>query len=135
MSQRVALAAVAAAAVIGAAPGAAQDISGTWHISLERDRGVATQTLVLVQEGSFLTGTVRFEPDAAPGDGGDGTPRPIPLSDGVVLGSSFTFTITLETGADIVQQLYAGTFEGDTMRGLMEGGRGDGERFTGTRGG
>jgi hypothetical protein len=121
---------------LSAAPVAAQDLTGTWEISSETQRGPQNLTLELVQDGSALTGTVTLTMGGRRGGGGGGGgERTMEISHGEVDGMSFSFLYTISFGERSISQSYSGTFEGDAMEGTIEGGRGGGRPFTGERGG
>ncbi len=118
------------------APVSAQNVAGMWEISFETGRGTRTQTLTLTVDGMTLTGTVSFTGGGrrgGGGGGGGGGPQSIEISDGTIDGSSFTFTVTRNFGGNDFSQVYSGTFEGNTIEGTIEGGRGGGRPFTGKR--
>ena len=120
---------------LSVAPVAAQDLTGSWEISSETQRGAQNMTLELVQDGSALTGTVTLTMGGRRGGGGGGGgERTIEISDGAVDGMSFSFTYAISFGERSMSQSYSGVFEGDTMEGTIEGGRGGGRPFTGERG-
>lgn len=50
-------------------------------------------------------------------------------------GNAFSFSMTIDFNGNTFSQSYSGTFDGDTMQGTVEGARGGGGPFTGTRGG
>ncbi len=128
--------ALLAAAALTAAPASAQNLSGTWELTSETGRGTRTQMLTLVVEGSMLTGTVTFTGGGRRGGGGGGGgPQAIEISDGTIDGNSFTFTVTRSFGGNSFSQVHSGTIDGDTIGGTIEGGRGGGRPFTGTRDG
>ena len=134
-----ALAAVAAVLALSA-PAAAQDLSGGWEITSEGRRGAQTMTLMLVQDGSELSGTITMAMGGGRrgGGGGGGGAREVEISDGSVNGNEFTFTMVIEFNGNSISQVFSGTFEGDSMEGSIEGsgrgGRGGGARdFTGKR--
>jgi len=132
MKIRSVLALALVAGALSAAPVAAQNMSGTWTIRTQGQRGAMTQVVVLTQEGSSLSGTVSFE--GGGGRGGRGGGAPIDIASGSVDGASFTFTITMEMGGrGPVSMTYAGTYESDFMEGTLEGPRGGGQPFMGTR--
>ncbi len=137
MNYRVLLTAALTALALSAVPTAAQELTGRWEISSETQRGTQNMTLDLEQDGSALTGTVTLTLGGRPGGGGGsgGGARTIEISDGMVDGESFSFTMTLSLGDRSIAQAYSGTFEGDAMKGTIEGGRGGGRPFTGERGG
>jgi len=136
MKYRVLLTAALTALALSAVPTAAQDLTGMWEISSETQRGTQNMTLDLEQDGSALTGTVTLTLGGRRGGGGgDGDARTIEISDGMVDGESFSFTMTMSFGDRSIALAYSGTFEGDAMKGTIEGGRGGGRPFTGERGG
>ena len=123
-----------AAVALDAAPASAQNMTGTWQIQSRGQRGSVTQTLTVQQEGSTLTGTISAMGGGRRG-GGRGGGAPIEISNGTVDGASFSFTVTFEFGGrGPVSTTYAGTYEGDFMEGTIEGPRGGGQPFMGTRG-
>lgn len=136
MKVRTAFVIAAALSAVGFAPAAAQSLGGTWEISAEGRRGTQTMTLELVQEGDALTGTVSLRMGGRRGGGGGGAgERLIEIDEGAVDGSAFSFTMTLTFNDNSITQTFSGTFEDDEMEGTIEGGRGGGRPFTGTRGG
>ena len=130
-----ALAGLAVALTTFAAPAQAQSLAGTWTITSEGRGGALTRTLVLSQEGSALTGTITFAFGGRRGGGAGGAPQAFPLSDGAVEGNAFRFTMNVDVQGTSITQRYSGTFDGDTMQGQVEGGRGGSQPFTGRRGG
>lgn len=136
MKYRALLTAALTALALSAVPAAAQDLTGRWEISSETQRGTQNMTLDLEQDGSALTGTGTLTLGGrGGGGGGGGGARTIEISDGMVDGESFSFTMTLSFGDRSIALAYSGTFEGDAMKGTIEGGRGGGRPFTGERGG
>jgi hypothetical protein len=132
MKIRAVLSLTLVAAALGAAPAAAQNMTGTWTIRSQGGRGSMTQIVELAQDGSTLTGTVSFE--GGRGRGGPGGGQPIEISNGSVDGASFTFTVTFEMGGrGAVSTTYTGTYEADFMEGTINGPRGGGQPFMGTR--
>ena len=129
---RAALTALIAIAGIAAAPVAAQNLTGTWELESQTQRGTQNITLTLVQDGSELTGSVT---QAFGGRGGGGGARTMDIENGTVDGGSFSFTYAITFGDNSVTLSYSGTSEGDAMEGTIEGGRGGGRPFTGERGG
>ena len=123
------------------APASAQNLAGVWELSQETGRGTRTLTLTLVVDGSALTGSVTFtgggrrggRRGGGGGGGGGGGPQTIEISDGTIDGNAFTFTVTRTFGDNSFAQVYSGTFEGNTIEGTIEGGRGGGRPFTGKR--
>ncbi|HIF22557.1 MAG TPA: hypothetical protein EYQ27_11780 [Gemmatimonadetes bacterium] len=139
MNRRTIVAAIVAAAALSAAPVAAQNLTGTWELSQETQRGARTSTLTLVQDGSGLTGTLTLTLGGRRGGGGGGGgAMEVSVDDGMVDGNSFSFSVTLTFGDNSITQSYSGTFDGDSMEGGIEGGgrRGGGggpRPFTGKR--
>ncbi len=139
MNRRTIVAAIVAGAALSAGPVTAQNLTGTWELSQETQRGARTSTLALVQEGSGLTGTLTLTLGGRRGGGGGGGAMEVSVDDGMVDGNSFSFSVTLTFGDNSITQSYSGTFDGDSMEGRIEGGgrRGGGgpRPFTGKRGG
>ena len=136
MSYRsLALATLALAALD--APLAAQDLSGTWEITSETPRGAQTMTLSISQEGMDLTGTVTVAGGPrGGGGGGGGGGRTLEISDGMIHGSEFNFSLTMSFGDNSFTQTYSGTVSGEVMKGIIAGGPRGGDRpFTGRRAG
>ncbi|MDA0327396.1 MAG: hypothetical protein O2958_00085 [Gemmatimonadetes bacterium] len=134
MNFRALLVSALTLASLSAAPIAAQSLTGTWEIASETQRGPQTMTFVLSQEGMALTGTVTLAMGGRRGGGGGGA-QTLEISDGMVHGDEFSFGFTMTFGDNSITQSFSGTFEGDSMQGNIEGGRGGGRPFTGTRGG
>lgn len=134
MNVRVTLFAVAAVAALTSVPAAAQGLTGTWQLTSQTQRGPQNTTITLVQDGSELTGTATFSFGGRRGGGGGGG-QTIDLSNGSVDGNAFSFDLVLDFGGNSVTLSYSGTFEGDSMEGTIEGGRGGGRPFSGERGG
>jgi hypothetical protein len=146
MNRRTIVAALVAAAAFSAAPVAAQSLSGTWELSQQTQRGARTSTLVLVQDGAELAGTLTLTVGGrrGGGGGGGGGSQEVAVQEGMASGNNFSFSISLDFGGNSVTQEYSGTFDGDSMEGEIaaggrggRGGRGGGgaRPFTGTRGG
>ena len=140
MNRRTIVAALVAVAALSAAPVAAQDLTGTWELSQQTQRGQRTSTLALVQDGAELTGTLTLTLGGRRGGGGGGGgAQEVTVEEGMVSGNNFSFSITLSFGGNSITQEYSGTVDGDAMEGEIAGGgrRGGGgpRPFTGTRGG
>lgn len=124
MSRTAALTALAFAALL-AAPLAAQekpaDLTGKWELTYTTQRGQATMTLVLQQEGETLKGTA----DMGAGRGGRGG-GPAEISKGTVKGNEFSFSIVRSFGDRSFEQAFTGKVTGDTAEGTMTGGGGRG---------
>jgi hypothetical protein len=137
MNCRVFSAALVVAASLVAVPVAAQDMSGDWEITSEGRRGPQTSTMTIVQADGALTGsmTLTMGGGRRGGGGGGGGAQEIEISKGEVDGNTFSFTVVLSFGGNSIERAYSGTFDGDSMEGTAEGGRGGGQPFTGKRGG
>jgi hypothetical protein len=122
------LAALVAAAAFTATPVTGQ-LAGTWEVTTQGGRGgPQTSTLVLVQDGETLTGTMMFNlPEQA------GGPQELEVSNGTVDGNSFSFTVTLSLQGNSITLNYSGAVDGDEMSGTRGGPRGGGQSFTGQR--
>jgi len=92
-------------------------IDGSWISvrKMERD-GQAftiTQTFDLKADGGKLTGTITMA-------FGDMEPRKVDIKDGKIDGVKFTFSTTMSTPNGDFKMVYAGTVEGDTLKGTAE---------------
>jgi hypothetical protein len=134
MNCRVFSAALIVAASLVAVPVAAQDMSGDWEITSEGRRGPQTSTMTIVQADGALTGSMTLTMGGGRRGGGGGA-QEIEISKGEVDGNTFSFTVVLSFGGNSIERAYSGTFDGDSMEGTAEGGRGGGQPFTGKRGG
>ena len=115
-----------------ASPGAAQDLTGTWEISTQGGRGgPQTSTLVLVQDGEALTGTMKFSLGGPGGRGGGA--QELEVANGTVEDNSFSFTVPLSVQGNSFDLNYSGTVDGDEMSGTRGGPRGGGQPFTGQK--
>lgn len=131
MKHSALLTALLTTAVLTAAPTSAQNmLAGTWQISTETGPG---GTLTLMVDGMTLTGTLTVTGGGRRGGGGGRGPQTMQISDGTIQGNSFTFTVTRSFGGNDFSLMYSGTYEGDTIEGTLEGGRGGGRPFRGTR--
>ncbi len=135
----LAVAATAILTLAGAAPSAAQDVSGTWEIAytMETPRGSFERTLVvhLEQDGTTLTGSAEMAAMGRPGGGGGGggETRTVEISDGMVAGNEVMFTIVLDRGQRTFELMFAGQVDGDSMEGSVTTPMGGDSGFTGTR--
>ena len=103
------------------------DVSGSWEITYEAQRGARTMDITFQQDGTALTGTAVMQMRGRPGGGGGGggTTREIEISDGTVDGDQITFTITMGMGQRSMGLTFTGTVSGDTMEGTMAGMQGE----------
>ena len=122
-------------------PTVAQDLTGTWEISTQGGRiGPQTMTLVVIQEGQGLTGTLTRTVS------GRGQSRTVSsdVERGVIEGDVFSFHVLQSTegmppamrdriGGDSFSQSFSGTFKGGSIEGTIMGIRGQGRPFSGER--
>jgi len=92
-------------------------IDGSWVSvrKMERD-GQAftiTQTFDLKADGGKLTGTITMA-------FGDMEPMKADIKDGKIDGAKFTFSTTMSTPNGDFKMVFAGTVEGDTLKGTAE---------------
>ena len=96
------------------------DVSGTWSLSVETQRGTATPTVTLKQAGERITGSYK-------GRLGDST------LEGTIKGNEIRFAVKLKFQDQEVTITYSGTVEKDSMKGTAQfGDRGSGP-WTATR--
>ena len=124
-----------------ASPVVGQDLTGTWEISTQGGRiGPQTMTLVVIQEGQGLTGTLTRTVS------GRGQSRTVSsdVERGVIEGDVFSFHVLQSTegmppamrdriGGDSFSQSFSGTFDGGSIEGTIMGIRGQGRPFSGER--
>jgi hypothetical protein len=115
-----------AAAPVAAKPAAAKpavaaaNISGTWTLSVETPMGARDMKLVATQAGEALTGNIE-------------SPRGAMPITGTVKGNAVAFMMKVNAQGTEMQIDYAGTVEGDAMKGTAKFGEfGDGT-FTGKK--
>lgn len=137
MKKKLTLLAAAFVLVAWAAPAAAQDLTGTWAVEAQGRRGPQTMTFELVQDGSSLTGKVTMTMGGRRGGGGGGGAgaQTLEIEEGSVEGSDFSLRYTLSFNGNSIPFNISGSVDGDEMSGTIDGGRGGGRPFTGTRGG
>lgn len=112
----------------GASQAQAQaDVTGTWEITYEAQRGARTVDVTFQQDGSALTGVAVMQMRGRPGGGGGGagTTREVEISNGTVEGDQISFTITIGMGQRSMGLTFTGTVSGDTMEGVMAGMQGE----------
>ena len=112
------------------------DLTGTWEISSENQRGARTTTFTFVQDGNTFTGTAQMAAGGPRGGGGgagtaSGT-REIQITDGKIEGNTFTFTMTMGMGERSMSMTYSGTIDGNAMQGTITNPRGE-NPFTGVK--
>mgnify|MGYP001813065601 CR=1 FL=1 len=117
---------------VGAQEAHAQvDITGTWELSWETQRGATTSTVNFVQDGDTYTGTAQLAMGGRGGGAGGGT-REIEITDGKVDGDQITFSMAMGRGERSFTFTFAGTVDGDAMEGTMTTMRGE-NPFTGKK--
>ncbi|MGE0132212.1 MAG: hypothetical protein AB7U82_29370 [Blastocatellales bacterium] len=97
-----------------------KNVAGNWKLTMETPNGTSNPALMLKQEGEELTGTYK-------GRFGES-----PLK-GTVKGAEIKFTVKLSAQGQDVELLYAGTVEGDTMKGTAKLGEYGEAPFTGKK--
>lgn len=84
-----------------------KNVSGNWKLTIETPNGPGSPSLVLKQDGEKLTGTYK-------GRFGDA-----PL-EGTIKDKDIKFTVKVSAQGQEFQIEYAGTVEGDTMKGKVK---------------
>jgi hypothetical protein len=109
------------AKTVAAKPAApAANVSGTWTLSVETPMGARDMKLVATQAGEALTGNIE-------------SPRGAMPITGTVKGNAVAFMMKVNAQGMDMQIDYAGTVEGDSMKGTAKFGEfGDGT-FTGKK--
>lgn len=121
----LAAAALACAAALTLAPAAAQgvNVTGTWMLDVQTGGGSGQPTVTLEQDGEKLTGHYSSQ-----------TLGEADLT-GTVKGNAIEFSFNANVQGTTIDVAYAGTVDGDTMKGSvnMAGGQLTGS-FTGKKG-
>ena len=89
-------------------------VAGTWEMTFAGPRGTRTQTLKIQQDGSTIKGTITGRRGESP-------------LEGSVTGNKISFAVTRETPNGTFKLEYAGTVDGDSMKGTVHSERFDGE--------
>jgi hypothetical protein len=108
---------LAAALTVGAQ---SANVSGNWKLSFETQNGAANPSVVLKQEGEKLTGTYKGRFGESP-------------LEGAVKGKEIKFTVKLNAQGQEIKLEYAGTVDGDTMKGKVKIGDMGEADFTGKK--
>src|SRR5262245_66303207 len=95
---------LAAALTVGAQ---SSNVSGNWKLTLETPNGAANPSLVLKQDGEKLTGTYKGRFGEAP-------------LEGSIKAKEIKFTVKVNAQGQEFKLEYAGTVEGDTMKGKVK---------------
>ena len=98
----------------------AANVTGEWNLSVETPNGAGTPTLILKQDGETLTGTYKGRFGEAP-------------LKGTIKDNAIKFTVTINVQGQDLEIEYAGTVDGDSMKGKAKfGDMGEGA-FTGKK--
>lgn len=96
------------------------DVTGTWKVTVETQAGSGSPTIMLKQEGENLTGTYKGQFGEAP-------------LKGTIKGNDIKFSIKVNAQGQELDIEYAGTVDGNTMKGKVKlGDFGEGT-FTGKK--
>jgi hypothetical protein len=96
------------------------DVSGTWALTVETQRGPANPTLTLSQNGTTLSGTYKGQLGEGPVAG--------TLNDG-----NIAFTVKMAAMGREFEVQYAGRVDGDSMSGEVQLGQLGSGTFTGRK--
>src|SRR5262245_27470646 len=83
------------------------NVSGNWKLTFETPNGAANPSLVLKQDGEKLTGTYKGRFGEAP-------------LEGSIKAKEIKFTVKVNAQGQEFKLEYAGTVEGDTMKGKVK---------------
>jgi hypothetical protein len=95
---------LAAALTVGAQ---STNVTGNWKLTFETPNGAASPSVVLKQEGEKLTGTYKGRFGESP-------------LEGAVKGKEIKFTVKVNAQGQEFLLEYAGTVEGDSMKGKVK---------------
>lgn len=105
---------LAAFAAVSASGAQNANVAGTWNLTVESQAGTGNPSVTLKQEGETLTGTYKGRFGEAP-------------LKGTVKGKEITFGFKVSGQGGEMQIEYAGTVDGNTMKGKVKfGERGEG---------
>lgn len=108
------IAALIAFAGVSTAGAQSANVTGTWKLTVETQAGTGNPTVTLKQEGEELTGNYKGRLGEAP-------------LKGTVKGNEIKFSFKVSGQGGEMQIEYAGTVDGDTMKGKVKlGDRGEG---------
>jgi hypothetical protein len=82
----------------------ATDVTGTWDLTVEMQGGTAHPSITLKQEGEKITGTYQGQMGKS-------------NLEGIIKGDDIRFAVTLKFQDVTYTVTYAGTIDGDTMKG------------------
>ncbi len=100
--------------------GAAGDVTGNWKLSIETPNGPGSPSVVLKQDGEKLTGAYKGRFGESP-------------LEGTVKDKDIKFTVKVNAQGQELLIEYAGTVEGDTMKGKVKFGEYGEGTFTGKK--
>ncbi|HEU0179490.1 MAG TPA: hypothetical protein VFV58_35100 [Blastocatellia bacterium] len=94
-------------AVVLTAGAQTTNVAGNWKLTLETPNGAANPSLVLKQDGEKLTGTYKGRFGESP-------------LEGAIKGKEIKFTVKVNAQGQEIQLEYAGTVDGDSMKGKVK---------------
>ena len=106
-TRKLIIAIIFVSAAVLAVAAQAKNVSGNWKLTIETPNGPGTPSLVLKQEGEKLTGTYKGRFGESP-------------LEGTVKGNGIKFTVKVNAQGNELAIEYAGTLEGDTMKGKVK---------------
>jgi hypothetical protein len=109
-----------AAPVAKPAPASAVSAAGTWQLQIETGQGTGTPTFTFKQDGEALTGQYKGLFGEAPVTGS-------------LKGADIRFSVKVNAQGQDMTIAYAGTIEGDSMKGKVTFGDAGEGSFTGKR--
>ena len=95
-------------------------VAGDWNLTVEGPNGTGTPTANFKQDGENLTGTYKGRFGESP-------------LNGSIKGNAIKFTVAITTPNGDIQLEYAGTVDGDGMKGTVKFGEMGQGSFTGKR--
>lgn len=95
-------------------------VAGDWNLTVEGPNGTGTPTANFKQDGENLTGTYKGRFGESP-------------LNGSIKGNAIKFTVSITTPNGDIQLEYAGTVDGDSMKGTVKFGEMGQGSFTGKR--
>jgi hypothetical protein len=106
-TRKLIIAIIFVSAAVLAVAAQAKNVTGNWKLTIETPNGPGTPSLVLKQEGEKLTGTYKGRFGESP-------------LEGTVKGNEIKFTVKVNAQGNELAIEYAGTLEGDTMKGKVK---------------
>jgi hypothetical protein len=96
------------------------NVAGEWNLTVEGPNGTGTPTVTLKQDGANLTGTYKGRFGESP-------------VKGTVKGNDINFVATINAQGQEIPLTYAGTVDGDAMKGKVKFGEMGEGTFTGKK--